>query len=517
MPRQIPKPPSSRLLRAAQYLRMSTEHQQYSIAIQFAAIALYAAAHNIGIIRSFADEGRSGTMIKGRRGLQELLRVVESGGADFELVLVYDVSRWGRFADVDEAAHYEYLCKHAGIGIRYCAEQFENDNSPTSNLLKAVRRAMAGEYSRELSVKVLAGQCRLAQKGFRLGGSAAYGLQRLLLDKEGKVKQVLGPGERKSLQTDRIVLIPGDQQEVRTIRRIFHLFTTKKKTSGEIVKTLNGDGLSFHGHPWTTTCMDYVLENPAYMGTNAFCRWKSLGSRLRTLNPKDKWITRERAFQAIVEPSQFQAAQEIIAIRRYRFSKQGMLDALRRLWKEKGTLSTYLVDAAPGVPAVATFLYRFGGMTQAYRLIGFRPERDYSYAKVRFNFTAMRKKIYRDIALQIQAAGGSVRQGVHSIFINDGITARVMFCRPRVWPGGRTVWPLLLRQKRLVDVLIAVRLEPEPPFDIVDYYVIPKNGELRGGFHIRKRNNPAFIDLYRMDTLKPFIEAFRRSPIPVAA
>src|SRR5579872_6781331 len=92
--------PSSTFSRAAQYLRMSTEHQQYSIANQSAAIALYAAAHNIGIIRSFADEGRSGTTIKGRRGLQELLRVVESGGADFELVLVYDVSRWGRFSDV---------------------------------------------------------------------------------------------------------------------------------------------------------------------------------------------------------------------------------------------------------------------------------------------------------------------------------------------------------------------------------------------------------------------------------
>jgi DNA invertase Pin-like site-specific DNA recombinase len=112
-------PPSTRLLRAAQYLRMSTEHQQYSITNQSAALALYAAAHNIGIVRSFADEGRSGTTIKGRRGLQELLKLVQSGTADFNIVLVYDVSRWGGFQDVDEAAHYEYLCKSAGIQIRY--------------------------------------------------------------------------------------------------------------------------------------------------------------------------------------------------------------------------------------------------------------------------------------------------------------------------------------------------------------------------------------------------------------
>ena len=152
-----PRQPSSQLDRAAQYLRMSTEHQQYSIANQSAAIALYAAAHNIGIVRAFVDEGKSGTTIKGRKGLQELLRVVESGTADFDQVLVYDVSRWGRFPDTDEAAHYEYLCKRAGITVRYCAEQFENDNSTTSNLLKALKRTMAAEYSRELSVKVSVG------------------------------------------------------------------------------------------------------------------------------------------------------------------------------------------------------------------------------------------------------------------------------------------------------------------------------------------------------------------------
>jgi len=72
---------------------MSTEHQQYSIANQSAMMALYAAAHHTGIVRSFVDAGKSGTSIKGRKGLQELLRNVEAGEADFDQVLVYDVSR----------------------------------------------------------------------------------------------------------------------------------------------------------------------------------------------------------------------------------------------------------------------------------------------------------------------------------------------------------------------------------------------------------------------------------------
>jgi hypothetical protein len=97
MREQAANPLSSRLVRAAQYLRMSTDHQQYSIANQSAAIALYAAAHNIGIVRSFADEGLSGTTIKGRRALQELLRVVQSGVADFNLSWFMTLADGGGF------------------------------------------------------------------------------------------------------------------------------------------------------------------------------------------------------------------------------------------------------------------------------------------------------------------------------------------------------------------------------------------------------------------------------------
>jgi len=213
MQEPFPNPASTELVRAAQYLRMSTEHQQYSILNQSAAIALYGAAHNLGIVRSFADEGKSGTSIRGREGLQELLRMVESGRADFAQVLVYDVSRWGRFPDSDEAAHYEYLCKRAGITVHYCAEQFENDNSAVSNLLKALKRTMAAEYSRELSVKVSAGQRRLVAMGYWQGGYGPFGMRRQLVGQDGRPKQLLKLGEWKSIDTDRILLTPGRQTQ----------------------------------------------------------------------------------------------------------------------------------------------------------------------------------------------------------------------------------------------------------------------------------------------------------------
>src|SRR5712691_6164852 len=80
-------------LRAAQYVRMSTDLQRYSTENQAAAIAAYAARHNLTIVRTYADEGRSGLQIDGRQGLLELIDDVRAGRADFDRVLVCDVRR----------------------------------------------------------------------------------------------------------------------------------------------------------------------------------------------------------------------------------------------------------------------------------------------------------------------------------------------------------------------------------------------------------------------------------------
>ena len=136
--------------RAAQYVRMSTEHQQYSPENQLEIIRQYAADHNMEIVQDYSDHGRSGLNIAGREGLTQLMADVEAKRTNFTSLLVYDVSRWGRFQDVDESAYYEYVLKRAGIRVHYCAEQFENDGSMSSSVLKTLKRSMAAEYSREL-------------------------------------------------------------------------------------------------------------------------------------------------------------------------------------------------------------------------------------------------------------------------------------------------------------------------------------------------------------------------------
>ena len=92
------KPPvadiAPQALRAAQYVRMSTDLQKYSIENQAAAIATFAVQRNFEIVRTYADRGRSGLRIDGRDELKNLIADVQRGDANFEVVLVYDISRW---------------------------------------------------------------------------------------------------------------------------------------------------------------------------------------------------------------------------------------------------------------------------------------------------------------------------------------------------------------------------------------------------------------------------------------
>ncbi len=88
---------------------MSTDHQKYSTENQLDTIRRYAEQRGYNIVRVFEDSGRSGLRMDGRDGLKSLMQEVQSGTADFQAILVYDVSRWGRFQDADEGAYHEHV------------------------------------------------------------------------------------------------------------------------------------------------------------------------------------------------------------------------------------------------------------------------------------------------------------------------------------------------------------------------------------------------------------------------
>ncbi len=301
---------------AVQYVRMSTEHQRYSTENQADAIQRYADERGYQIIRTYSDAGKSGLRIQGRAGLTQLIEDIEAGQTAFKTVLVYDISRWGRFQDADESAYYEYICKRAGISVEYCAEQFENDGSPVSTIVKGVKRAMAGEYSRELSQKVFAGQCRLIELGYRQGGAPGCGLRRMLIDEAGNTKGILSRGEHKSIQTDRVTLVPGPESEILVVNQIFEEFVRDGRSEAEIAADLNARGIKTDlGRSWSPAVVRQILTNEKYIGNNIWNRNSFKLKKRHVRNDPSNWVRAVGAFQAIVSTDLFEAAGAIIGAR----------------------------------------------------------------------------------------------------------------------------------------------------------------------------------------------------------
>jgi len=124
---------------AAQYLRMSTEHQKYSLPNQVTTNQSFAELNGFHIVKDYVDSGKSGLDLRHRDALKQLISDVLGGKQEYKVVLVYDISRWGRFQDNDEPAYYEFLCRSAGVQVHYCAELFKNDGTLASAVMKALR------------------------------------------------------------------------------------------------------------------------------------------------------------------------------------------------------------------------------------------------------------------------------------------------------------------------------------------------------------------------------------------
>jgi DNA invertase Pin-like site-specific DNA recombinase len=481
---------------------MSTEHQQYSTENQADKIREYAARRGIQIVRTYADAGKSGLRIDGRAALQQLLKDVESGGADFTTILVYDVSRWGRFQDADESAYYEYRCRRAGIQVAYCAEQFENDGSPVSTIVKGVKRAMASEYSRELSAKVFAGQCRLIELGYRQGGPAGYGLRRVLVDQSRSIKAELTRGEHKSLQTDRVILMPGPEDEVRTVNLMYRWFIDDGLVESEIADRLNEMAVRTDlDREWTRATVHEVLTNEKYIGNNVYNRISFKLKRLRVANAPDMWIKKEGAFEPIVPPDVFYTAQGIVRARAHRYSDEELIERLRNLYQHRGFLSGLVIDEAEGMPSTSVYSHRFGSLVRAYQMVGFTPDRDYRYLEINKFLRRFHPEIVNQTESQIAMLGGSVRRdpATDLLRINDEFSLSLVLARCQTPESGRHHWKVRFDTSLAPDITVAVRLDQSNEA-ARDYYLLPRLDFGQPRISLAERNAIEF-ESYRFDSL----------------
>ena len=461
--------------RAVAYVRMSTDLQQYSPENQMAVIECYAAENDMEIVATYSDEARSGLRLENRPGMRQMLEDAKREEPGFDTILVYDISRWGRFQNPDQSAAIEYACQEADVEVHYCMEQFVNDGSPVSNIIKAVKRSMAAEYARELSNKVFAGQCRLIRLGFRQGGPAGYGLRRMRIDQTGAPQGVLEQGQYKSLQTDRVILVPGPDEEVKNVRWMYRQFVDGGRLEAEIAAQLNERGITADlGRPWTRGTVHQVLTNEKYIGNNVFNRHSYKLKGTHEDNPPEEWVRADGAFDPVVEEKLFFTAQGMIRERNRRFSDDEMIDRLERLLKKKGFLSGFVIDEADDMPSSGCYASRFGSLARAYSLVGFTPDRDYRYIET--NRTLRRihaDEVARAIA-EIEEIGGAIEQDpvTELLTVNGEFTASVVVARCRPTEAGSRRWKIRLDTGLAPDLTVALRMDGANEA-VLDYSLLP--------------------------------------------
>jgi len=515
--------PQRNIIPAAQYLRMSDEAQQYSLDNQRTAIQEYAARYGFAVVETYADAGKSGVIATNRTGLRQLLADVVNGDAKYKAILVYDVSRWGRFVDNDEAAHYEFLCSSSGIPLHYCAEQFSNDGTVASSLLKAVKRSMATEFSRELGEKVFRGKSRLVQMGYWVGGVAGYGYRRLMVSADGKPKQLMRLGESKNLTTDRVILVPGPKEQVECVKRIFSE-VLKGKGCTVIARDLNQNGILHYGKLWTHQDVFDIVTHPKYAGWNV---WHRSTARLRSKEQRvdsADWITRKGSFAPIVDQKTFDRAQAMLPRHADSlWSNEEILQKLRGLLAEKGRLTETLILKTTGMPNPKTLAAHFGSYRRAYEAAGYKPpkEEGFRYEQCKRTLCLRQtvvKKIKEMFPKNVEITHASHRS--HAVLqIDHSFLVSMLFCRQKRrrgklhWvvephPAERGNMTLLCKMNRLHN-------------QVLGFYLFPHMNEYRS--HRSFRNDPWLRTGIKVRSLSEFYQAatgireLNRSELLIAA
>ncbi|EFH3247129.1 recombinase family protein [Escherichia coli] len=502
-------------VRVAQYLRMSTDHQQYSLHNQSEYIKDYAEKNNMEIAYTYDDAGKSGVSIVGRHSLQQLLSDVEQKKIDIQAVLFYDVSRFGRFQNSDEAAYYSFLFERNGVDLIYCSEPIPTKDFPLeSSVILNIKRSSAAYHSRNLSEKVFIGQVNLIKLGYHQGGMAGYGLRRLLVDENGIAKEILSFRKRKSIQTDRVILIPGPKNEIKIVNRIYDLFIDNNVPEFIIAERLNEQNIpAENGTLWTRAKIHQILTNEKYIGNNIYNKTSSkLKSRL-VKNPKHEWVRCDKAYKPIISKKKYNKAQEIIQLRSIHLTNEDLLEKLKQKLESNGKLSGFIIDEDDTGPSSSVYRTRFGGLLRAYTLIGYKPEHDYSYLKINEALRSFHSEIIEDFKGEILKSNCHIDEYKYApmLYINDEFLISVLVTKCIHMKSGKLRWKVRLDNSQKADITIVIRMNSQN-ISPLDFYIIPKIENEYNKMCMTETNNIR-LDLYRFDNLDKLLQIITRMKV----
>ena len=490
-------------LKGAIYIRMSTELQTESPENQERQIRAFAQTYGIEIVKVYADLGVSGMTAEQREQFLALIDDVDHNHNQFNIVLYLEESRWGRFVNSRDAEFYRMLLERKNVLCHPCDKPLTLTNNIADRIMTLLRDESASDYCRQLSQKVWVGQCNLVTKGYRQGGIAGFGLRRMLLDEEGNKKQELSTGQRKSLITERVILVPGPEEERATILRIYEQFLSGIGET-EIANQLNVRGIRNHlGHHWSRGTVREVLTNEKYIGNNLFNRTSSKMKQKSRPNPENEWIRKEQAFDPVVDRGRFYAVQTIYRERCKKMTDTELLKGLQDLYCKQGRLSALLIDEAEFLPPSSVFKTRFGGLLRAYRMIGYTPERDYKYVVINQKLRTLHAEVVSNVVHNIEKLCGrripiDFENGL--LELNDNLSISIVISRCYSPSTGILRWKIRFDTGLRPDITVAVRMDCSNEI-IQDYYILPALNFSHESIKLYE-NNAGMLDSFRTDNLE---------------
>ncbi len=340
--------------RAVGYVRRSTDRQEHSIDDQKMALKTYASENSLRLAKFYVDDAISGTSTLGRRAFQQMIQDAESPAHKFDLIIVYDVKRFGR-VDNDEAGYYRHILRTHGVQVCYVSENFNGDS--TDDLLRPVKQWQARQESKDLSKVTIRGLLSKVESGTWMGGTPPYGYDlryedadakflfivrfmpdgsKQLFDEKGGLIRTLARGESINIsKRDKAKLALSDHQRVKVVKHIFQMYAEQGKGYKSLAHTLNQQGVPTPRGPqwsyiysgkWTDTTIRYMLVNPIYAGDmvwnrrtdgrfhrisqgQAVDRENIHGARL-VPNSKDDWIIVRDAHPPLISRRLFEQAKQ---------------------------------------------------------------------------------------------------------------------------------------------------------------------------------------------------------------
>jgi hypothetical protein len=218
------------------------------------------------------------------------------------------------------------------------------------------------------------------------------------------------------------------------------------------------------------------------------------------------WIRADGVFAPIVDRKLFETAQAIIAQRSRRLSDGELLDGLRRLYEAQGYLSGLIIDETDDLPSSSAYRYRFGTLLRAYRLVGYRPSRDYRYIEINRALRRLHPEVIEEIVTGLRQAGAAVRRAEETdlLEVNGEFSLSVVIARCKETPAGALRWRLRFDTGLDPDITIAMRMDAQNHRPL-DFYIFPRIDVASAQIRLAEENELS-LDAYCFETLDTLYE-----------